>query len=129
VVAGYVWYVRAQELFRVAVRDGKPSLIRGHAPTGLLGRFSDALSNVTRGEIRAHKPHVPADSTATRQAPSGGRRLYHQLVVLDSSALSLVKTSPLPTRTHFASDQFCICVARRSRDSTNISDLTRGMWF
>jgi hypothetical protein len=72
VVAGYVWYVRAQELFRVAVRDGKPSLIRGHAPTGLLGRFSDALSNVTRGEIRAHKPHVPADSTATRQAPSGG---------------------------------------------------------
>jgi Protein of unknown function (DUF3634) len=55
VVVGYLWYSRSQELFRIAVRNGKPSLIRGYAPSGLLGRFSDALSNVRQGVISAHK--------------------------------------------------------------------------
>jgi len=51
----YVWYTRSKELFFIFVRDGKQTVVRGYAPTGLLNNFGDALANVSQGEIHAHR--------------------------------------------------------------------------
>ncbi len=54
-VVGYLVYLRTQELFRIAVRDGKPTVVRGHVPGGLLGDFASAVRGVKNGSISAHK--------------------------------------------------------------------------
>ncbi|MDD9937311.1 MAG: DUF3634 family protein [Myxococcales bacterium] len=51
----WVWYARSRELFLIVVRNGKQTVVRGYAPTGLLNNFGDALQNISQGEIRAHR--------------------------------------------------------------------------
>jgi len=55
IAGGYLWYARSQELFCIAVRRGKPSVLRGYVPPGLLGSFADAVRDVQDGTIRAQK--------------------------------------------------------------------------
>jgi hypothetical protein len=50
---GYVLWWRAQELFRIEIRGGKPAVVRGHVPVGLLNDFGAAVRGVQRGETQA----------------------------------------------------------------------------
>lgn len=52
---GYLLFLRAQELFRISIHDGKQTVTRGYVPVGLLNDFGAAVRGVTRGEVRAHK--------------------------------------------------------------------------
>ena len=55
VIAGILWILRGSpELARLAVRDGKLSLLRGRVPPRLLDDFGDVLSRrtITRADIR-----------------------------------------------------------------------------
>jgi hypothetical protein len=52
---GYWFWVRAQLLFRIEIRDGKQTVTRGYVPTGLLNDFGAAVRGVKNGEVRAHK--------------------------------------------------------------------------
>ena len=52
---GYWFWVRAQLLFRIEIRDGKQMVTRGYVPKGLLDDFGAALRSVKHGEVRAHK--------------------------------------------------------------------------
>jgi hypothetical protein len=52
---GYWLWVRAQLLFRIEIRGGKPTVTRGYVPMGLLNDFAAAVRSVKQGEIRAHK--------------------------------------------------------------------------
>jgi hypothetical protein len=52
---GYLLFTRSQRLFRISIRDGKQTLTRGYAPTGLLNDFGAAVRGVKHGEVQAHK--------------------------------------------------------------------------
>jgi hypothetical protein len=52
---GYWFWLRAQLLFRIEIRDGKQTVPRGYVPMGLLDDFEAAVRSVTNGEVRAHK--------------------------------------------------------------------------
>jgi hypothetical protein len=52
---GFLWYQRSQELFVISIRGGKQSVIRGHAPQGLVSQFADAVKRLDRAELRARK--------------------------------------------------------------------------
>ena len=54
-VVGYLLWMRAQEVFRISIRDGKQTVTRGYVPVGLLSDFGAAVRGVRTGEIRAHK--------------------------------------------------------------------------
>jgi hypothetical protein len=55
VLVGAFLFFRAQELFRIDVRDGKQTVTRGHVPAGLLSDFGAAVRGVRRGRIVASK--------------------------------------------------------------------------
>ncbi len=52
---GYWLWLRSQELFRIQIRGGKPTVTRGYVPVALLDDFGTAVRGVKNGEIRAHK--------------------------------------------------------------------------
>ena len=55
VLLGLLLLSRSRELFRVEIRDGKQSVVRGYVPAGLLNDFGSAIRHVGRGTISAHK--------------------------------------------------------------------------
>lgn len=52
---GYWFWLRSQELFRIQIRDGRPTVTRGYVPVGLLNDFGAAVRGVENGQISAHK--------------------------------------------------------------------------
>jgi hypothetical protein len=54
-LVGYLFWLRAQELFCIQIKDGKQTVTRGYVPTGLLNDFGSAVRGVKIGEVKAHK--------------------------------------------------------------------------
>lgn len=52
---GLLAFAGQRELFRIEVRAGKQTVVRGQVPSGLLHDFGAALRHVQRGEVRAHR--------------------------------------------------------------------------
>jgi hypothetical protein len=54
-VLGLLAFSRAQALFRIEIRGGRPRVARGYVPAGLLSDFGAVVRGVEYGEIRAYK--------------------------------------------------------------------------
>lgn len=54
---GVFWWLlaRSREIFRISIRNGRPTVARGYAPVGLLNDFASALRGVKHGTIKAFK--------------------------------------------------------------------------
>jgi hypothetical protein len=84
VVLGLWWLTRTGEQFMVSVRDGRCLLVRGRAPSGLLGEIADMMRRppVKRGTIRALRTDEGSRLAFSGSIDEGRRQRLRNLFAL-----------------------------------------------
>lgn len=87
-VVAYVLFTRSREIFVLRLRSGKLTRLRGRVPPGLLSSFSEALSGVQNGTIKASRTPNGAHLTTTGISSSVEQRMRNILGLYPASKLA-----------------------------------------
>ncbi len=94
---GLWWFTRSRELFRISVRNGRATVVRGSVPSGFVAEVERAVAGVSRATIRGLKTENGGRLVASGADAATSQRLRNLFALYPASRLRTAPVVEKPT--------------------------------